>query len=70
MQCEHIISAVPHAEKSWAVANTLNHELTNLVPGTMLKTHKSFQLFVDANSYAEADEIVTLVGETTVEDYR
>lgn len=70
MQCEHIISAVPHAEKSWAVANTLNHELTNLVPGTMLKTHKSFQLFVDANSYAEADEIVTLAGETTVEDYR
>ena len=70
MECEHIISAVPHAEKSWAVANTLNHELTNLVPGTMLKTHKNFQLFVDANSYAEADEIVTLVGETTVEDYR
>ena len=36
----------------------------------MLKTHKNFQLFVDANSYSEADEIVTLVGETTVEDYR
>ena len=70
MQCKAIISSVPHAEKAWAVANTLNHELTNLVPGTMLKTHENFQLFVDANSYADADKIVTLVGETTVEDYR
>lgn len=70
MQCEHIISAVPHAEKSWAVKETLANELTNQVPGTMLKTHASFQLFVDAASYAEVSEIKTLVGETTIEDYR
>ncbi len=70
MQCKHIISAVPHAEKSWAVAQTLANELTNKVPGTMLKTHDSFQLFVDANSYADAKEIVTLKGETVCEDYR
>ena len=36
----------------------------------MLKTHDSFQLFVDANSYADATEIVTLKGETVCEDYR
>ena len=70
MQCKNIVSAVPHAEKSWAVKETLANELTNMVPGTMLKTHDSFQLFVDANSYAEADKIVTLKGETVVEDYR
>ena len=39
MQCKNIISAVPHAEKSWAVAATLKNELTNTVPGTMLKMH-------------------------------
>jgi glucosamine-6-phosphate deaminase len=70
MQCRHIISAVPHPEKAWAVANTLRNELTNMIPATMLKTHQNFQLFVDANSYAEADEIVALAGETVVEDYR
>ncbi len=70
MQCKCIISAVPHAEKAWAVANTLNHELTNMVPGTMLKTHEDFNLFVDENSYADVDKVVTLKGETTIEDYR
>lgn len=70
MECKNIISAVPHAEKAWAVANTLNHELTNLVPGTMLKTHPSFQLFVDADSYADVDKVVTLVGETEIVDNR
>ena len=70
MQCRNIISAVPHAEKSWTMAQTLANALTNRVPGTMLKTHSSFQLFVDAASYAEVGEVRTLVGETTVEDYR
>ncbi len=70
MQCKCIISAVPHEEKAWAVANTLNHELTNLVPGTMLKTHDDFNLFVDANSYADVTEVVSLKGETRIEDCR
>ena len=70
MQCKNIISAVPHAEKSWAVAATLKNELTNTVPGTMLKMHESFQLFTDSASYADVTEIKTLVGETVIEDYR
>ncbi len=70
MQCKVIISAVPHAEKAWAVAQTLANELTNRIPATMLKTHENFQLFVDADSYADAGEIVTLKGETVCEDYR
>ena len=52
------------------MAQTLANDLTNRVPGTMLKTHSSFQLFVDAAFYAEVGEVRTRVGETTVEDYR
>ena len=70
MQCREIISAVPHAEKAWAVSQTLKNELTSRVPATLLKTHDRFQLYVDAASYAEADGIVTLKGETVVEDHR
>ncbi len=70
MQCRAIVSAVPHAEKAWAVSQTLGNELTNRVPATMLKTHDRFSLYVDAASYADASEIVTLKGETRVEDHR
>jgi len=37
MQCKIIISSVPHLVKAEAVAMTLQHDLTNLVPATMLK---------------------------------
>ncbi len=70
MQCKCVISSVPHEEKAWAVAATLKNELTNTVPATMLKTHADFRLFVDENSYSQAGEIVTIAGETVVEDYR
>lgn len=70
MQCRNIISAVPHAEKSWAVAQTLENELTNKVPATMLKMHDEFQLFADADSYADVTRVVTLRGETVTEDHR
>ena len=62
MQCKEIISAVPHAEKAWAVKQTLENELTNRVPATLLKTHDRFQLFVDAASYADVKNVVTLMG--------
>ncbi len=70
MQCRAIISAVPHEEKAWAVSRTLGSELTDRVPATMLKTHDHFHLYVDAASYADVERIVTLKGETQVEDYR
>ena len=70
MQCENIISAVPHAEKAWAVQATLENDLTNRVPATMLKTHKSFQLFVDAASYKNVTAIKTLTDDTSIEDER
>lgn len=70
MQCKRIISAVPHAEKAWAVAQTLSGELTPRIPATMLKTHDDFQLYVDADSYADVGKIVTLKGTTVCEDHR
>ena len=70
MQCKEIISAVPHEEKAWAVSQTLANGLTNQVPATLLKTHDHFQLFADAASYADVKQVVTLKGETQVEDFR
>ncbi len=70
MQCRAIVTAVPHAEKAWAIAQTLGNELTNQVPATMLKTHDHFHLYVDAASYADVKKIVALKGETGIEDYR
>lgn len=56
MQCRHIISAVPHKVKARAVADTMNHETTPLVPATLLKTHPHFDLFLDAESASELEE--------------
>ncbi len=70
MQCKNIITAVPHAEKAWAIENTLKGELSNLVPATMLKMHDSWQLFTDANSHKDAKEIKAIHTEALVEDYR
>ena len=70
MQCKTIISAVPHAEKAWAVAAALGSELTNRVPATMLKTHGDYTLYVDAASYADVKNVVSLKGETEIEDHR
>lgn len=50
MQCNTIISAVPHLVKSEAVRNTLTNGMTNMVPATMLKHHPDLNLFLDRNS--------------------
>ena len=70
MQCKNIVTAVPHAEKAWAIEHTLKSELTNLIPATMLKMHDSWQLFTDANSHKDAKEIKAIHTEAVVEDYR
>ena len=70
MRCAAIISAVPHAEKAWAVAAFLASPLTNRIPATMLKTHSDYTLFADAASFADVREIVPLNGEIAVEDLR
>jgi len=50
MQCEIIISSVPHLVKAEAIAMTMQNELTNLVPATMLKQHADWHLFLDQHS--------------------
>jgi glucosamine-6-phosphate deaminase len=50
MQCETIISAVPHKVKAEAVRNTLLNSLTPVVPATLLKQHSDYYLFIDRNS--------------------
>ncbi len=50
MQCKKIISCVPHAVKAEAVRATLNEEVTNKVPATLLRTHRDWTLFLDEES--------------------
>jgi glucosamine-6-phosphate deaminase len=53
MQCNTIISVVPHLVKADAIKKTLTSKLTNLVPATMLKQHSNWHLFLDQNSASE-----------------
>jgi len=50
MQCRKIVSCVPYAVKAKAVKDTLENELTNLVPATMLKEHPDIVLYLDKES--------------------
>ncbi len=50
MQCDSIISVVPHEVKADAVFRTFTSKLTNLVPATMLKEHRDLTIFLDRNS--------------------
>ncbi|MFZ0280320.1 MAG: 6-phosphogluconolactonase [Bacteroidales bacterium] len=53
MQCESIISVVPHKVKADAVKKTLTQKLTNTIPATMLKKHPDWNLFIDKDSASE-----------------
>jgi len=55
MQCRYIVSCVPYAVKANAVKETLENQLTNMVPATMLKKHPDFALFLDKDSAALID---------------
>jgi len=51
MQCKCIVSAVPRKVKADAIKAVLEaKETTNLIPSTLLKTHKDFTLFIDQDS--------------------
>lgn len=51
LQCRHIISSVPHQVKAQAVHDTLTGSRpTPEIPATILKTHPSFDLFLDRDS--------------------
>jgi len=50
-----IISSVPHAVKADAVYNTVNQDVNNMVPATILKNHPDWTLVLDKNSASKID---------------
>jgi glucosamine-6-phosphate deaminase len=50
MQSKHILSCVPHKVKAPAVKQSIEEDVTNKVPATILKTHPSWVLLLDKNS--------------------
>jgi len=54
-KCERIVSCVPYAVKARAVADTLNNDVTNIIPATILKNHKNYVLYLDIDSAAQVD---------------
>jgi glucosamine-6-phosphate deaminase len=57
MQCTTIISAVPHPVKAEAVYKTLTSKKSEMIPATILKEHKDFNLFLERFS---ASKIVNI----------
>ena len=50
LQCEKIVSCVPYKVKANAIKATLENDVTNTVPATIMKGHKDFVLYVDRDS--------------------
>ncbi|WP_258525672.1 glucosamine-6-phosphate deaminase [Paenibacillus sp. YN15] len=50
LRSRHIVSVVPHAAKAQAIADTVKQEVDCQYPATILKTHASWQLFLDKES--------------------
>lgn len=50
MKTEKIISCVPYKSKAEAVKRTLESDVTNQVPATILKRHSDWTLFLDEES--------------------
>lgn len=61
MSCRHIISAVPHAVKAEAVLNSVTRPVSPDVPATLLKTHPSWQLFIDSEAAKSLLNMQTII---------
>lgn len=55
MQSEVIISCVPHEVKAKAVKLTLDNDVTDQIPATMLKKHPAWTLYLDQKSASLMD---------------
>jgi glucosamine-6-phosphate deaminase len=53
LQSNVIISSVPHKTKAHAIHAFFEHDVTNTIPATILKTHPNYTLFLDKNSASE-----------------
>ena len=51
MKSKVIVSCVPYKVKAQAVYDTLNNDVTNMIPATILKTHDNYTLFLDENQH-------------------
>ena len=54
LRCERIVSCVPYKVKAEAVKATLENDVTNMIPATIMKGHKDFILYIDSDSAALA----------------
>lgn len=52
MSCRHIITSAPHSVKADAILRTVTQPVNPDVPGTILKTHPDWRLYLDAASAA------------------
>lgn len=52
LKSRRIISVVPHQAKATAILNTIQSEVDNNVPATILKTHPNWMLYLDKESAA------------------
>ncbi|MHB1651769.1 MAG: glucosamine-6-phosphate deaminase [Desulfitobacteriaceae bacterium] len=50
MQSNVVISCVPYKSKADALRLTIENEVTNEIPATILKTHKNWMLFIEEES--------------------
>jgi len=50
MQSKAIMSVVPHIQKAKAVKDTMENDVTNIIPSTILKTHHNWSLYIDKAS--------------------
>ena len=50
LQCNAIISCVPYKVKANAIKMTLENDITNMIPATVLKKHDDYTLFLDNDS--------------------
>lgn len=58
MQSKVIVSCVPYKVKAEAVKLTLENDVTNKIPATMLKKHEDVTLFLDEESVSLVDKEV------------
>jgi len=52
LKSKHIICSVPRARKAIAVKNTLEKEISNQYPSTILRSHNNCTLYIDENAAA------------------
>ncbi len=58
MQCQKIVSCVPYKVKANAIKMTLENDVSNMIPATMLKKHNDVTIFADEDSASLVDKDV------------